>query len=214
MLPAIYGDSYQIVQGQGFVGDPHRDDSRDAHHPARQPAARQQGHRASTWATRAATGKATRSSSRRRTSATAASIATAIPKTLQLVERFTPHVARRRSSGRSRSTIRRRGRGPWTFSMPLTMNDAEPLYEYACHEGNYAITEHPERIARRGRRRREDQKLTKSRSHREHRGFFSFKRILCGLCASVATYVIRRVSPLSDPASRAGRRTPRGCSSP
>jgi hypothetical protein len=28
---------------------------------------------------------------------------------------------------------------PWTFAMPLTMNDAEPLYEYACHEGNYAI---------------------------------------------------------------------------
>jgi Family of unknown function (DUF6152) len=29
---------------------------------------------------------------------------------------------------------------PWTFSMPLTMNDAEPVYEYACHEGNYAMT--------------------------------------------------------------------------
>jgi hypothetical protein len=28
---------------------------------------------------------------------------------------------------------------PWTFSIPLTMNDAEPVYEYACHEGNYAI---------------------------------------------------------------------------
>ena len=24
--------------------------------------------------------------------------------------------------------------------MPLTMNDAEPVYEYACHEGNYAMT--------------------------------------------------------------------------
>jgi hypothetical protein len=28
---------------------------------------------------------------------------------------------------------------PWTFSIPLTMNDAEPVYEYACHEGNYAL---------------------------------------------------------------------------
>jgi hypothetical protein len=27
----------------------------------------------------------------------------------------------------------------WTFSLPLTVNDDEPLYEYACHEGNYAI---------------------------------------------------------------------------
>ena len=29
---------------------------------------------------------------------------------------------------------------PWTFSMPLTMNDAEPVHEYACHEGNYAMS--------------------------------------------------------------------------
>jgi hypothetical protein len=24
--------------------------------------------------------------------------------------------------------------------MPFTMNDAGPIYEYACHERNYAIT--------------------------------------------------------------------------
>jgi hypothetical protein len=28
---------------------------------------------------------------------------------------------------------------PWTFSLPLTMNDQEPILEYACHEGNYAL---------------------------------------------------------------------------
>jgi hypothetical protein len=28
---------------------------------------------------------------------------------------------------------------PWTFSMPLTMNDREPVLEFACHEGNYAV---------------------------------------------------------------------------
>jgi hypothetical protein len=28
---------------------------------------------------------------------------------------------------------------PWTFSMPLTMNDREPVFEFACHEGNYAV---------------------------------------------------------------------------
>ena len=27
---------------------------------------------------------------------------------------------------------------PWSFSLPLTVNDDEPLYD-ACHEGNYAI---------------------------------------------------------------------------
>ena len=28
---------------------------------------------------------------------------------------------------------------PWTFAMPLTMSDNEPLMPYECHEGNYAI---------------------------------------------------------------------------
>jgi hypothetical protein len=28
---------------------------------------------------------------------------------------------------------------PWTFSIPLTMNNREPVLEYACHEGNQAI---------------------------------------------------------------------------
>jgi hypothetical protein len=23
--------------------------------------------------------------------------------------------------------------------IPLTVNDAEPVYEYACHEGNYGL---------------------------------------------------------------------------
>lgn len=27
----------------------------------------------------------------------------------------------------------------WTFAMPLTMNEHEPVLEFACHEGNYAI---------------------------------------------------------------------------
>jgi hypothetical protein len=28
---------------------------------------------------------------------------------------------------------------PWTFAMPLTMNDREAVLEFACHEGNYAV---------------------------------------------------------------------------
>jgi hypothetical protein len=27
----------------------------------------------------------------------------------------------------------------WTFAMPLTMNEREPVLEFACHEGNYAM---------------------------------------------------------------------------
>ena len=28
---------------------------------------------------------------------------------------------------------------PWTFALPLTINDDEPVFEYACHEGNYGM---------------------------------------------------------------------------
>jgi hypothetical protein len=28
---------------------------------------------------------------------------------------------------------------PWTFSMPLTKNDSEPVFEYGCHEGNLGL---------------------------------------------------------------------------
>jgi hypothetical protein len=28
---------------------------------------------------------------------------------------------------------------PWTFSLPLTMNDGEPIMQYECHEGNYGL---------------------------------------------------------------------------
>ena len=27
----------------------------------------------------------------------------------------------------------------WTFSMPLTANESEPLLAYECHEGNYGL---------------------------------------------------------------------------
>lgn len=29
--------------------------------------------------------------------------------------------------------------GPWTFSMPLTQDDSQAVLEYACHEGNYGL---------------------------------------------------------------------------
>ena len=28
---------------------------------------------------------------------------------------------------------------PWTYSVPLTEDDGQPIFEYACHEGNYGI---------------------------------------------------------------------------
>jgi hypothetical protein len=58
--------------------------------------------------------------------------------TLRLVERFTrtaPNRIEWSVTVDDRTTWTR----PWTFSMPLTMNDRERILEFACHEGNYAV---------------------------------------------------------------------------
>ena len=48
--------------------------------------------------------------------------------------------ARTRSSTRSRLRIRRRFRRPWTAVIPISrLADDTRIYEYACHEGNYAM---------------------------------------------------------------------------
>jgi len=60
------------------------------------------------------------------------------PKTFRLVERFTPT---------SKKTLEwsvtvddpHTWTRPWTFTVPLSVNNEEPVYEYACHEGNYAV---------------------------------------------------------------------------
>ena len=29
---------------------------------------------------------------------------------------------------------------PWTYSYPMTIDDTKPIFEYACHEGNYGMS--------------------------------------------------------------------------
>ena len=58
--------------------------------------------------------------------------------TLELIERFTPTSAGKVEwavTVNDPTTWTR----PWTFSMPLTKTDSEPVLEFACHEGNYAV---------------------------------------------------------------------------
>jgi hypothetical protein len=60
------------------------------------------------------------------------------PETLRLVERFTrtaPDKVDWSITVDDPATWAR----PWTFAIPLTMNESEPVFEYACHEGNQAI---------------------------------------------------------------------------
>jgi hypothetical protein len=137
MLPAIYGDSYQIVQGQGFVAiriemihetriiplgaQPHV--SKGVELDMGDP----RGHFEGNTLVVETTNFRDRSIYRNGN-----------PKTFKLIERFTPMSKKTLewSVTVDDSTTWTR---PWTFSLPLTVNDEEPLYEYACHEGNYAI---------------------------------------------------------------------------
>jgi hypothetical protein len=138
MMPAIYGNSYQIVQGQGFVairiemvhetriipldGRPHvsrnlKLDMGDA-----------RGHWEGDTLVVDTTNFRERSAYRNGN-----------PEVLKITERFTryaPDKVRWAVSVEDPTTWTR----PWTFAMPLTMSDNEPLMPYECHEGNYAMT--------------------------------------------------------------------------
>jgi hypothetical protein len=137
MLPHILGNSYQIIQTPGFVviryelihdarvipldGRPHVGNA------IRLEMGDARGHWEGDTLVVETTNFKDRSTYRNANAAT-----------LHLVERFT-----RTAPGRiewavtvdDRSTWTR----PWTFAMPLTMNDREPVFEFACHEGNYAV---------------------------------------------------------------------------
>ena len=77
------------------------------------------------------------------------------PEKMRLVERFTrtaPSTIEWSVTVDDPTTWTR----PWTFSMPLTMNDAEPVLRVRVPRRQLRDDEHPERIARgrQGRRRR------------------------------------------------------------
>jgi hypothetical protein len=138
MMPAIYGDSYQFIQSPGFVairiemihetrivpldnrphvGNAHRLDMGDP-----------RGHWEGNTLVVETTNFRDRSIYRN-----------ANPDTLRLVERFTRTAPDRMEWSVTVDDPATWTR-PWTFSIPLTMNDQEPVHEYACHEGNYAMT--------------------------------------------------------------------------
>jgi hypothetical protein len=138
MIPGVYGNSYQIVQGPGFAairyemvhetriiridGAPHpsphiRLDMGDA-----------RGHWEGTTLVVETTNFIQRSAYRNANAAT-----------LRIIERFTPKAPRTLEwsvTVDDPSTWTR----PWTFSIPLTMNNAEQIEQYECHEGNHGVS--------------------------------------------------------------------------
>jgi hypothetical protein len=137
MMPAIYGNSYKIVQGPGYVAiqyemihetrviplerRPHV--GKDLHLDMGDA----RGHFEGDTLVVETTNFRDRSVYRN-----------ANPEALKLVEQFTrigPDKVTWSVTVEDPSTWTR----PWTFSMPLTMNDGEPIMQYECHEGNYGL---------------------------------------------------------------------------
>src|SRR5262245_11529521 len=138
MLPAIYGDSYQIIQGQGWIGiriemiHETRIIPLDNRPHASKGVAMDMGDPRGHWEGNTLVVESTNFRDR-------SIYRNANPEKLKLIERFTrtsPTSLEWSVTVDDPTTWTR----PWTFSMPLTMNDSEPVYEYACHEGNYAMT--------------------------------------------------------------------------
>jgi hypothetical protein len=138
MLPAIYGDSYQFIQGPGFVAiriemiHETRVIPLDSRPHVSKSLGLDMGDARGHWEGNTLVVETTNFKDR-------SVYRQANPQTLRLIERFTPtgpNIIEWSVTVDDSSTWTR----PWTFSMPLTRNDEEPVHEYACHEGNYAMT--------------------------------------------------------------------------
>ena len=137
MMPAIYGNSYQIVQGQGYVAIRYEmihetrviplDDHAHVGKNIQLDMGDARGHWEGDTLVVVTTNFKDRSVYRN-----------ASPETLKLTERFTrvaPDQVKWAVTVEDPNTWTR----PWTYAMPLTLNDGEPLMPYECHEGNYGL---------------------------------------------------------------------------
>jgi hypothetical protein len=142
MLPGQYGNSYEIVQGPGFVAIRYEmvHDTRviplDAGPLNSRPRPASQirsdmgvarGH----WEGNTLVVETTNFKAR-------SAYRNANADTLKIVERFT-RTAQDRIDWKVTVDDPTTWSRPWTFAVPLTMNDQEAIFEYACHEGNQAI---------------------------------------------------------------------------
>jgi hypothetical protein len=137
MMPTIYGNAYQIVQAPGSVaitmemihetrviplnGQPHP--NKDVHLDMGDP----RGH----WEDDTLVVETTNFRDR-------SVYQNANADRLKLTERFTrtgPKTVRWQVTVDDPTTWTK----PWTFAMPLTQDDSQPMQAYECHEGNYGV---------------------------------------------------------------------------
>ncbi len=137
MMPAIYGNAYQIVQGPGWVGIRY-----EMIHEVRVIPLEPRAHVGSRvrsymgdarghWEGNTLVVETTNFRDE-------ASYRGANPDRVRLIERFrriAPDKVEWSVTVDDPSTWTR----PWTFAMDLTQDETQPVFEYACHEGNYAM---------------------------------------------------------------------------
>jgi hypothetical protein len=136
MMPAIYGNSYQIVQGPGYVGIRYEMvhetriiplDGRP--HPAgsiQLDMGDARGHFEGDTLVVETTNFKERTAFRGASSH------------LKLTERFTPMGPKAIEWSVTAEDPHTWTR-PWTFAMTLTHDESQPVFEYACHEGNHGL---------------------------------------------------------------------------
>jgi hypothetical protein len=136
MLPALYGNSYQIVQGQGYVAIRYETVNEVRIIPLdarphvgggiREYMGDARGHWEGTTLVVETTNFKEEIAYRGGSPA------------LRLVERFT-RIAPQTIAWSVTIDDPRTWTRPWTFAMNLTRDEREPIFEYACHEGNYGL---------------------------------------------------------------------------
>jgi hypothetical protein len=136
-MPTIYGNSSQIIQAPGYVAIVYEmiHDTRiiplDGRPPLRSSSQFDLGDSRGRWEGDTLVVETTNFKGR-------SVYMNATPDKLKVTERFTrigPRQVRWSVTLDDPTTWTR----PWTFSLPLTQDDSEPLQLYECHEGNYGL---------------------------------------------------------------------------
>jgi len=136
MMPAIYGNSYQIVQGPGYVAIRY-----EMVHEARiipidnrphvgQALQMYMGDARGHWEGDTLVVETT--------NFVEAAAFRGASKQLKMTERFKPTGAKTIDWSVTLDDPHTWTR-PWTFAMNLTRDESAPVFEYACHEGNYGM---------------------------------------------------------------------------
>jgi hypothetical protein len=137
MMPAIYGNAYDITQAPGIVAIRYEmiHETRvvpldDSARPAKAITS-YMGSARGRWEGNTLVVETKNFSDR-------GAYRNASPATFTLIERFTPVAANKIQWSVTIDDPQTWTR-PWTYTMQLTKDSGQPLFEYGCHEGNYGL---------------------------------------------------------------------------